>query len=263
MIFLCGDPHGNFAHIVNLTLAHRPAGVVLLGDLQAQRPLEVELAPILDQTELYWIPGNHDTDSEQDYKHLFLSGLADRNLHGRVVEIDGIRIAGLGGVFRGKIWMPPAAPVHRNYEAYASRDEHGKRHPIKCNLCQVQAVRTEQDDLQDVPLSGRKRKHMSSIFPDTYEALAALKADILVTHEAPVGHPHGFTAIDDLARRMGVSRLFHGHHHDRFKYLPAAFQAYAVGFCGVTNEAGRIIRAGDFDDDRKCRDDWQGGGDRE
>jgi hypothetical protein len=35
--------------------------------------------------------------------------MADRNQHGRVVEFDGLRIAGLGGVFREKIWHPATA----------------------------------------------------------------------------------------------------------------------------------------------------------
>jgi cytosine/adenosine deaminase-related metal-dependent hydrolase len=45
-------------------------------------------------------------------------------------------------------------------------------------------------------------------------ALSKLRADILVTHEAPSCHPYGFAAIDALARAMGVVRSFHGHQHD-------------------------------------------------
>jgi hypothetical protein len=78
----------------------------LLGDIQARRPLQVELAPILALTEVWFIPGNHDTDSDADHDHLFGSELADRNLHARVVEIAGFRVAGLGGVFRESIQMP-------------------------------------------------------------------------------------------------------------------------------------------------------------
>lgn len=228
MIFFCGDPHGNFAHIINSVLTYRPAGVILLGDLQAQHPLEVELDEILNKTEIYWIPGNHDTDSEQEYNNLFQSALADRNIHGRVVEIDGIRIAGLGGVFRSKIWKPPAPAPRFSRTEYLARMGTG-------NLWR----------------GGLPLKHRSTIFPDIYEALAGQHADILVTHEAPGEHPHGVAALDDLAKGLGVSRLFHGHHHDRFQYAPAAFQAYAVGFCGITDEAGNVILAGDFDDERR------------
>lgn len=49
-------------------------------------------------------PGNHDTDEPKHYDKLFGSELGDRNLHGRIETIAGVRIAGLGGVFRTKIW---------------------------------------------------------------------------------------------------------------------------------------------------------------
>ena len=113
MILFCGDPHGHFGHLIEAVQAHQPAAVILLGDLQAQRPLEDELALILDKTEVWFIHGNHDTGTEADHDHLFGSALAHRNLHGRVVEIAGLRIAGLGGVFRGKVWTPRHRPPSR------------------------------------------------------------------------------------------------------------------------------------------------------
>ncbi|NYG35483.1 metallophosphoesterase family protein [Sphaerotilus montanus] len=105
-IWLCGDVHGRFEHLIGAVLqppqGQRPAAIVLLGDVQAARPLELELAAILPHTEVWFIHGNHDTDSDADHDHLFGSALAHRNLHGRVVEVAGVRIAGLGGVFRGQ-----------------------------------------------------------------------------------------------------------------------------------------------------------------
>ena len=44
MILFCGDPHGYFEHIIEAVQALRPEAVILLGDLQPKRPLEVELA---------------------------------------------------------------------------------------------------------------------------------------------------------------------------------------------------------------------------
>jgi len=67
---------------------------------------------------------HHDTDSDADYDNLFGSGLADWNLDGRVVTIAGIRIAGLGGIFRRQVWMPPEAPrfvSESDYLAIAAR----------------------------------------------------------------------------------------------------------------------------------------------
>lgn len=40
MIYLFGDTHGCFDHVIDVVGQDRPAAVVFLGDLQAQRPLE-------------------------------------------------------------------------------------------------------------------------------------------------------------------------------------------------------------------------------
>jgi predicted phosphodiesterase len=102
-IFFCGDVHGDFQHVIEEVQAHRPEAIVLMGDLQARGPLEVELCAILVHTEVWFIHGNHDTDSESDHDHLFGSALAERNLHGRVATVAGVRIAGLGGIFREQV----------------------------------------------------------------------------------------------------------------------------------------------------------------
>ena len=225
MILFCGDPHGQFGHIIEAVQAHQPAAVILLGDLQAQRPLEVELAPILAMTEVWFIHGNHDTDTEADHDHLFGSKLAERNLHGRVVQIAGQRIAGLGGVFRGRVWMPPELAKFENPKQYLG-------HCGKANFCR----------------GGLPLTHRSTIFPVDYQRLQKQRADILVTHEAPSAHPHGFAAIDDLGRSLGVSRAFHGHHHDRLDYSAERqrmrFDAFGVGLCGITDQHGNVIRPG-------------------
>jgi predicted phosphodiesterase len=232
-IFFCGDVHGNFPFVVQAVLVHRPAAVIFLGDLQAQRPLEQELKEILGLTEIWFIPGNHDTDSEADHDNLFLSQLADRNLHGRIVEIAGLRIAGLGGVFRGKVWYPPEAPKFESAKTYTKQCGQG-------NLWRGW-----------LPLT-----HRSTIFPDDYFELVGQRADILVTHEAPSCHPYGFAAIDELARSLRVHTAFHGHQHDRLDYAPhrnsMGFNAYGVGFCGITDQNGNIICVGDFDEQRNA-----------
>lgn len=228
-IFFAGDTHGQFGHVIKAVQEYRPAALIFLGDLQASRPLDQELRPILGSTEIWFIHGNHDTDSDHDYDHLFGSALAGRSLHGRVVDIAGIRIAGLGGVFRGQVWMPPGNVQYETPEAYTA-------HCGKGNLWR----------------GGLPRKHRSSIFPIDYAHLVGDRADILVTHEAPTSHPHGFDAIDELARSLGVSRLFHGHHHDRLDYTAhrdrLGFEAFGVGFCGITDQTGRVVVTGKFDE---------------
>jgi len=67
----------------------------------------------------YFIHGNHDTDTEQAWANLMNSELADRCIDGRVVVLpDGTRLAGLGGVFREKVWAPPLLPAHASYDAW-------------------------------------------------------------------------------------------------------------------------------------------------
>ena len=197
--------------------------------MHAQRPLEQELAPILSLTEIWYIHGNHDTDSQADHDNLFQSALADRNLHGRVVEIADTRIAGLGGVFRDQVWAPPAAPKYDSGKEYSKRCGKG-------NLWR----------------GGLPLKHRSTIFPDDYFELVGQHADILVTHEAPSCHPYGFEVIDELARSLRAHTAFHGHQHDRLDYASSlermGFSAYGVGFCGITDQDGKVVCVGDFDE---------------
>lgn len=60
-------------------------------------------------TRVWFIQGNHDTDSDHDKR--FGASLAHRNLHGRVVEVAGFQVAGLGGAFRESLWAPPLEPA--------------------------------------------------------------------------------------------------------------------------------------------------------
>lgn len=193
MILFCGDPHGSFDHIIQRVLHTRPAAVILLGDLCLANPFEETFAPILDLTNIWFIHGNHDTDKVQYHDHLFAT--PGRNLHGRVVEIDGVQVAGLGGIFRGQVWYPPEPPSYSNRQTFLA-------HCGKGNLWR----------------EGLPRKHRSSIFAEDVQYLQTLKADILVSHEAPHAHPHGFLVIDELAQSLGAKTIIHGHHHDAFTY---------------------------------------------
>ena len=91
-IFFCGDPHGCFDQINQAAREYQPDALAL------------QYAPV------WWIPGNHDSESDEMYDNLWRSKLADKNLHGRAANVCGVRIAGLGGVFRGQVWMPDDPP---------------------------------------------------------------------------------------------------------------------------------------------------------
>lgn len=233
-ILFLGDTHGRFDHVHRIVREHEPSAIVFLGDIQAQRPFQDELEAIMNLTEVWWIHGNHDTDSQADYDNLFGSTLRDRNLDGRVVEVAGVRIAGLGGIFRGRIWYPPTEMHYESESDFLERNH-------------------EEDPWRD----GLPLRHRSSIFPTDYFDLAGQQADVLVTHEAPSCHPNGFEAIDELARSLGVMAAFHGHHHDRLDYTACweklGFQAFGVGLRGVTQLDGTVLIPGQQDEHRLFR----------
>ena len=207
-----GDPHGRFEFVIRCVQTYRPEAIVLLGDIQAERPLELELAAILALTEVWFIHCNHDTDSDADHDNLFGSALSHRNLHGRVVEVAGFQVAGLGGVFRESIWAPPLEP---NFFSVADR---------------LKVIRPSERWRGGMPL-----RHRSSIFPDEYQHLARQRADILVTHEGIGGHPLGWKALDNLAIALQVQVVVHGHLHETIDYVAdgrldpdAGYQAFGV-----------------------------------
>ena len=220
-ILLFGDPHGALVPVIRTVERLQPEAIILLGDVQAQMPLHEALAPIHNKTDIWFIHGNHDTDSDSDHDHLWGSDLADRNLHGRVAEIAGYRVAGLGGVFRGKIWDATMPVEEAAFDLPRNMLQHVNR-----------AGRPGQGDLWR---GGISRKHRSSIFPSDYRELMSQRADILVTHEAPRAHPCGFQVLDELALNLGACLLVHGHHHKSIDYrldglMPAdsPFRAFGV-----------------------------------
>ena len=233
MILMFGDVHSDFSHVLPMVQAEQPAAIIFLGDLQAQHPLEQELVEVMRLTEVYFIHGNHDTDSKTDYDNLFGSALADKNLHGRVVEIDGLRVAGLGGIFRESIWYPQASaeiePVYPDYKTY------------------IQKTMDERQGMEPT-LVVDALLHKSTIFWDDWIRLFGQQADILVTHEAPSCHPNGFKGIDVLAQSMKVKFAFHGHHHDRLNYAAyeesLGFSAHGVGLRGVSDMYGGMLSIG-------------------
>jgi predicted phosphodiesterase len=89
MILFAGDCHGDFVPLIEE--AGEASAVVLLGDQEPLTDLAVELGPSVAQ-KTWWIYGNHDSDYQSYFDNH--APMADRNLHCRVVEINGVRIAG-------------------------------------------------------------------------------------------------------------------------------------------------------------------------
>lgn len=235
-LLFIGDPHGLLPEVAMEIAPLRPKAVIGLGDFDLGQPLEREVEPLTTAgTEVWWIHGNHDNDNVEFYYRLFHSGppLRDRNLHARVVEIGGVRIAGLGGIFKGKVWRPdPGVPEDRQVRWRTRRDwlsGNRKSSRFKDGLGL---------DLRD------------AIFPEDFEALQSQRADVLVTHEAPSCHHHGFAVIDELAFAIGASLIVHGHHHTDYQSSVAGgrTQVVGVGLAGVVSLSRDLevvqIRAG-------------------
>lgn len=205
----CGDPHGNFQRAINDIIEHRPDVTILLGDITPRHPLHLEFEAVRALTDIWWIPGNHDTDNEETYDNLFepeLSELSERNLHGDVVTICGVRVAGLGGVFREKVWSGRGPAVIRSPKEFVAKAGKG-------NLFR----------------DGLPLRHRSTIFPSDIERLSGQTADILVTHEGPHHCFNGNQAITDLAEKMQVKAAFHGHHHQNIQYEGTVWRQVGLG----------------------------------
>jgi predicted phosphodiesterase len=240
LILFCGDTHGKHGHVLEAVERLKPLAVILLGDLEPAQPLHLELAA-LDPSKLWFIHGNHDCDSNRNWNHVWGSQLANRNIHGRVVELpNGIRIAGLGGVFRESVWHLGLA----GEASFQNRESHTRSTP-------------RQDRWQGSVV----RKHWSSIYPDELNQLADLRADILVTHEAFGYHPHGVEILDDLARSLGVQVAVHGHQHDCLDssqlWVAQGFRTFGVGLRGITaidlEGNASVVVPGELDAARKYR----------
>lgn len=230
MIIIGGDPHGNFKPLLQAIKNHKPTAVLLVGDIEAEKNLD-EIFP--EDTNLWWIHGNHEFENEQMMNNLIESRWGGNNLHNRVIEIDGQRIAGIGGTFNKNLWMPPEMPIHENYKSW------------------------EAANLNDKYFHTKKKDAEGAIYYDDYINMMTMSADILITHEAPTCHPYGHEAIDELAQAMGIKRLFHGHHHDNLDYTEEydrmGFIVNGVGLAGVSNVHGEVLIKGLMDDERNMK----------
>ena len=203
-IVLIGDIHQQWDKIEQglAALDEQPRAAILLGDIQCELPLDVLAAPLLDRgIAVHWLHGNHDNDGGPPmWANLTSMALNPRTgagaLHGRVTEIQGLRIAALGGTFRPRIWNPPEPPrLLARADLPADVAEYGKTWRPDHIEATIHTLST------------------GAIWPEDIDRLANQRADILVTHEAPDSHQEGKSALTALARAMGAQLIVHGHHH--------------------------------------------------
>ncbi len=217
-ILFAGDPHQNFAPILRACLA-RPAGtLIVVGDCDCPAPLPEIMAPVTQAGwQVRWILGNHDTETERAYDNL-VGAHPEGDLGLRVTQIAGVRVAGLPGVFKPRVWeprpsdtcpsdTPPWEPRPREPRADTAsyRNEPPRFHTRAAFL---RALAPDEPWRGGLPLW-----HRDTIFPEDFERLRTERFDVLVTHEAPSSHPHGFAVIDRLAEISGARLIVHGHHH--------------------------------------------------
>jgi len=192
-IVIAGDPHGNFTPIIRACSAEDPGTLILLGDCELRVPLHHMLGSLFALGwQIHWILGNKDTETATEFDHL-AGDFPEGDIGGKVIEVAGMRIAGLGGVFKPRIWHPPEAPSFNT------------RHEFMLSLPPREHWR-----------GGLPLWHRDSIFPEDFARLAQHRFDVLVTHEAPSCHRHGFAAIDRLAEVTGARLIIHGHHHESY-----------------------------------------------
>jgi Calcineurin-like phosphoesterase len=208
-IVFAGDPHRNFSPILRACAALPPGTLVLLGDCECDVPLPELLAPAMAAGwDVRWILGNRDTDSARSFDNL-VGAYPAGNIGGLVAEVGGVRIAGLAGVFKPRVW-----------------------HPVECEPPQFH---TRAEFLRALPPAEHWRGglplwHRDTIFPEDFDRLCGARFDVLVTHEAPSSHRHGFTPIDELAAQGGARWIVHGHHHQSYMAtLPNGIRVRGLG----------------------------------
>lgn len=223
-LFFAGDTHGSLDHLADVPA---DAVVIHVGDMSPLGgPLEQAL-PEQVHDRFFWIPGNHDYDSVEDFENAFTGFGKACCFDRKVIQVGDLRVAGLGGVFSQKTWWPNDSVTASDW--------------------------TRKSRLQATPrqerfrggLSVRQRKY---IFREDFDRLSTLRANVLVTHEAPKARiqQRGFFAINELARLMGAHTIVHGHHHiDYVSETDAGIKVIGVGLRGLTDLHGNIYRAGE------------------
>jgi hypothetical protein len=205
-ILFGGDPHRNFSPILRACDALPPGTLILVGDCDCPAPLDRVFAPAIERGwDVRWILGNHDTETEAAFDNLTR---CPGDLGMSVMTAGGIRIAGLPGVFKPRVWHPNEGP------------------PLFQTRAAFQAALRPGEAWRD----GLPLFHRDTIFPEDFDRLANVRCDILVAHEAPSSHPHGFAAIDALGETCGARLIVHGHHHQSYEaVLPNGIRVRGLG----------------------------------
>lgn len=209
-ILIYGDPHGEWRPLLEACAAEASAAVIILGDCDLTAPLREQIAPVFEAgIDVHWIPGNHDARTVVAHDLLW-GDHPEGNLHAVVADIGGLAVSGLGGVFKQRVWYPRAGVAEPHF---SDRDAY------------LRQVKTAERWRGGLPLSAR-----DAIFPEDVAALRRVRADVLVTHEAPSCHKYGFVGIDAAAAACRARLVVHGHHHATYDgFLPGDIRVKGLG----------------------------------
>lgn len=217
-VLFFGDTHGHFDHVNDYVRTYKPESIVFLGDLQPKQHLHDMFKDIDRTSQVWFIHGNHDADTEHQEKLMFKSPWACRNINGKVITLpSGLRLCGLGGVFRGEIWMPPMEEKFNSWTAYVKERKHKSNFALK------------------------QRRHRTTIFPNVFKKMNHLKTDVFVTHQAPSKHEMGFECLDKLAEALDTKFWCHGHHHEYLTYEYPNMTVCGAPYRGVVNLKGELL----------------------
>ena len=203
---------------------------------------------------LVFVPGNHDPDVSgyrESRGGLWLrAGLPARppwpsgavNADGRIVDVAGLRIAGLGGC--------------RRYSDGPNQYTDGQQRRRAARL----AARARLHRLRRGPLPAMTAPRSGGAAPGgPVHRIQQPLADILLTHAPPRGVgdgpdlPHqGFSSIGTLAGRLGPALLLHGHTDP----VPGARAGQFLGTTLVFNVTGHHL----LDIGPGSRPGWPAGG---
>ncbi len=195
-IIFAGDPHGRLAGIVRCCQRLPRAGLlILVGDQELSAPLDGCLRPLYAVGwECKWILGNHDCENHEQYDNLVgsLARYPDSYIGRRVVDVSGLRIAGLSGIFKGRVWYPKDG---NEVSCYATRKEY-MRQVRHFEWWRPNYSGSDVLELRGMPLGMR-----DAIFPEDVERLLQERLDVIVSHEAPrtlTMRGKGFAGLNDL-----------------------------------------------------------------
>ena len=229
-IWFCGDNHSRFLHIIDAVKSHRPIAIVLLGDVQAKRPLQIELSDILSDTKCIGFPETT----------IPIPRRTTTICSNPISQIE----TSIGGWSRS-----PACALPASVESFAKKCGYRPAKPIHDSAKEFLRVAGKGNRWR----GGLPLRHRSTISLTTTSDCRASRPTCWSTHEAPGAHPHGNEALELLAMTMGATKLYHGHTHDALAYDNPQIRLCGVGLCGITSIDGTKIVPGELDDARSNR----------